>query len=56
MMKSAPRAGASASEAHFLTFTEPPALLPRRGPFFSAGGFSIKTHANIEREINAENN
>ena len=38
MMKSAPRAGASASEHRFLTFTELPARLPRSGSIPPGGG------------------
>ena len=55
MMKSAPRAGASASEHRLLTFTKPPARLHRCRPFPPGGGlgtaFRIKKHAGIARKF-----
>ena len=58
-VKNAPRRGPSASEPRFLTFTEGATRLHRRRPFPPGGGpplpFRSKTHAKIDREIDAEN-
>ena len=40
-VKNAPRAGPSASEPRFLTFTELPAVIPRRRPFPAGGGLGL---------------
>ena len=54
-MKSAPRAGPSASEHRFLTFTEGAAFIPRSRPFPPGGGlgtaFRSKMHAKIVRKF-----